>query len=933
MTTNRSKALGAVLLSFTSFAALWAVERSAHAQSAPPQAAATPEQTAAEARAASIRALAASAEALSALAKAAAASLPAPGAAPTAAQSDAAAAVAKAAIAAAPKAASALASSGAALLNASRGSVAAPAAAPAPAPVAAVSPPAAVAAAPAAAPAPAPVTAVSAPAPAAAPAAAPGPGAAASAPVAASPVAAAAPAAPTPPHWSTLPIVAPAAPQVAQKDWVRNPIDAFVLARIEAKGLKPSPEADRAAYIRRATLDVWGLLPSPEETAAFVNDASPDAYEKLADRLLASPHYGERQARRWLDLARYADSAGFQGDASRENYYRYRDYVIGAFNSDKPYDLFIKEQIAGDELFPGDQNAHIATGFLTGYPDNPNSRDLVERKFQITTDMVDTVGSSILGSTVGCARCHNHKTDKFTMKDYYSLQAFFANTSTTEDFPVAQKTQAEDNYLKALQKYADTVKEIQDRRATLLAPVKEAAFTYHKERYLTDSREAIFKPEKDWNPRDRWVNHRLVNKNVTNDDIIGGAYLRYVAEDKEAPGFGPEAKARWDEYQKLTVDLRKFDNQKPVRGSVTFTGVEELGHADAPPTFIFSGGNHERPTDEVQPAFPGNLTEQLPVITPTATSSGRRSALANWIASRENPLTSRVYANRVWSQYFSTGIVRTVNDFGKAGDRPTNQELLDYLADNFAQKGWSVKQLHRQILLSSTYRQSSDVRPEVAKADPENKLLAVFPRQRLEAEEIRDALLVASGKLEDRVGGPSVFPPVPSNLGAAPAAWTVSKNQKDWYRRSLYIFTRRSVPYPLLEAFNAPNTQQVHATREVTTTPLQALTLINDEQVFQLSQAIAGRVIHEAEADENAEFTRLFQILFSRNPDDYEKAALARFLDDHQKVLTRRILDGKFTLAEPIALKDDELSNPIRQAAFVDLVHTVVNSNDFVYRF
>jgi hypothetical protein len=874
MKTNRVKALGIVLLSFTSLTPLWAVEKSAFAQAAPPPAAAqTPEQAAAEARAASIKALAASAEALNALARALTA-LPAP--APVAQADSSASKPPKPAAAA-----SAPASGAAALLAASRGAPPAPAAAPA--------------------------SVAAAPAPAA---------------VAAAPVA---------PHWSNVPVVAPAAPQVVQKDWVRNPIDAFVLARIEAKGLKPSRESDRAAFIRRATLDVWGLIPSPEDVASFVNDKSPDAYEKLADRLLASPHYGERQARRWLDLARYADSAGFQGDATRENTYRYRDYVINAFNSDKPYDLFIKEQLAGDELFPGDQNAHIATGFLTGYPDNPNSRDLVQRKFQITTDMVDTVGSSILGSTIGCARCHNHKTDKFTMKDYYSLQAFFANTSTTEDFPV-QKGKAEEAYLKNLQKYLDSVKELQDRRAALLAPVKEEALKYHKERYLTDSREAVFKPEKDWNPLDRWVNHRLVNRNVTNDDIIGAAYLRYASEDKEAPGYGPEAKARWEEYQRLTTEFRKADNQKPAKGSVTFTAVEELGHADSPPTFIFAGGSHEKPTEEVQPAFPSALTDKAPFITPTATSSGRRSALANWIASRENPLTARVYANRVWSQYFSYGIVRTVSDFGKAGDRPTNPELLDYLADSFAGNGWSVKALHRQILLSNTYRQSSEYREEVAKADPDNKLLAVFPRQRLEAEEIRDALLVASGKLEDRVGGPSVFPPVPANLGAG-QAWQVSKDPKDWYRRSVYIFTRRSVPYPLLEAFNAPNTQQVHSTREVTTTPLQALALINDETVFQLTQAIAGRVIQEAGPDETAQFNRLFQILFSRDADDYEKAALSRFLDDHQKVITKRIFDGKFTLAQPIALKEDENPNPIRAAAFVDLVHTVVNSNDFVYRF
>ena len=256
-------------------------------------------------------------------------------------------------------------------------------------------------------------------------------------------------------------------PVVKQKEWVRTPIDAFVLSKLEAKGLKPSPDADRATFIRRATLDVWGVVPTPEEVAAFVNDKSPDAYEKLVDRLLASPRYGERQARRWLDLARYADSAGFQGDQTRPNVYRYRDYVINAFNSDKPYSRFLQEQIAGDELAPGDQEALTATGFLGLYPDNSNSRDLVQRKYQITTDMVDTLGTAILGTTVGCARCHNHKFDKLTQKDYFSLQAFFANTAIDEKIPVAVK--AMKRTFEAQQaKWEEAVKDIKAKQKALI---------------------------------------------------------------------------------------------------------------------------------------------------------------------------------------------------------------------------------------------------------------------------------------------------------------------------------------------------------------------------------------------------------------------------------------------------------------------------------
>src|SRR5205814_2330687 len=265
------------------------------------------------------------------------------------------------------------------------------------------------------------------------------------------------------------------------------PIDAFVLAQLEAKGLKPSPDADRAAYIRRATLDVWGLLPTPGVVQAFVNDRSPDAYEKLVDRLLASHHFGERQARRWLDLARYADSAGFQNDNTRPNNWRYRDYVIDAFNRDKPFDRFIREQLAGDELWPDSQEARIATGFLAGYPDNSNSRDLVQRKYQIATDMTDLVGETFLSATIGCARCHNHKSDKVSQKEYFQLQAFFANTSFDEKAPLADKGPYDIAYEKARAAYQEATKDIRAQQKAILDSVRDQGLQYHKERYRTDS--------------------------------------------------------------------------------------------------------------------------------------------------------------------------------------------------------------------------------------------------------------------------------------------------------------------------------------------------------------------------------------------------------------------------------------------------------------
>lgn len=743
------------------------------------------------------------------------------------------------------------------------------------------------------------------------------------------------------PTWAYQLVVAPAIPAVEQKKWVRTPIDAFVLAELEAKGLKPSADADRAVFIRRVTLDAWGVVPSPEDVKAFVNDRSPDAYEKLVDRLLASPRYGERQARRWLDLARYSDSAGFTNDETRPNAWRYRDYVIKAFNEDKPYNQFIKEQVAGDELWPNKDEALVATGFLRYYPDDSNSRDLVQRKYLTTTDMVDTLGAVVLAQSVDCARCHNHKTDKVSQKEYFQLQAFFANANADDSIPVKVKGDVEAKFEQDRAKYQAASQKAREALDDFAKPYLAAAEKYNKERFFEDTQASLFKSKAQWDAHDRWINQRYENNLYSDNGVAGraglvGGYLTYLYESAEDKGKKSEYKELSDRYKQLVENLRAFNKLRPASGSNTISAITELGHADAPPTHVRFTGIHDKYQEEVQPGVPAlfNPSNEKLDIQPMATSSGRRSALANWLTSQNNPLTARVYVNRIWEQYFGKGIVATVSDFGRAGDRPTHPELLNYLADNFVKGGWSIKKVHRQILLSSVYRQSSDYRPDAFKADPQNKLLAVFPRQRLEAEQIRDSLLAVSGKLEEKIGGPSVFPPIPAVLTAGGRnLWATSDDVKDHNRRSLYVFSRRSVPYPMLDVFDGASAQATHARRDVTTTPLQALTLINNDLVYQWSQNLAGRVIREAGSNEAAQLERLYQILYARSPDKLEKETLLSFLNRHEKVLKEQVTTGKLAVSIPAGLKEVPKTDPLRLAAFVDLAHTLVNTNEFTYRY
>ncbi|HEY8975794.1 MAG TPA: DUF1549 and DUF1553 domain-containing protein, partial [Burkholderiaceae bacterium] len=680
--------------------------------------------------------------------------------------------------------------------------------------------------------------------------------------------------------WAYTPVQKPAVPAVKQAAWVRTPLDAFVLAKLEAKGLTPSPDADRATFIRRATLDAWGLIPTPEDVKAFVNDKSPKAYEKLVDRLLASPHYGERQGRRWLDLTRYADSDGYNADGTRPNIWRYRDYVIASFNQDKPFNRFVQEQIAGDELWPDRNEALIATGFLRNFPDEINARDLNLKKQEVANDLTDTVSSVFLGTTLGCAQCHDHKFDKISQKEYYQFQAFFVNASWNDDVK-ALEGPAKAEWLARQARWEAATKDIRDQQDALLRPVIEKLESDRLSGFVPDTRASITKPEAERDAYDRWIYHR-------NLWTLSGRTRNALADLKKKDKDG------YAKYQALDEQLKAFDAIKP-KDPGNISTMSELGHSDAPRTYVLFKGIYDRRLDEVQPGFPSLLTDAKPQIVPTATSSGRRSAVANWLVSPDNPLTARVFVNRQWAQVFGNGIVESVSDFGKMGTKPTNPELLDYLSAEFVQDGWSVKKLQREILLSHTYRQSSSPRSDAEKVDPTNKLLWAFPRQRLEAEEIRDSLLEASGLLEDKLGGPAVFPPLPAGTQAPNRNfWITSDNPHDANRRSVYVFIRRNLPYPLLDTFDWANPQIVHNKRDVTTTAPQALALINSDLVYGWSKALAGRVIKEQpKASDSARIDRVYEILYSRKPDAFEKTRLLAFLKTQQELEARQLAGGK----------------------------------------
>jgi hypothetical protein len=723
--------------------------------------------------------------------------------------------------------------------------------------------------------------------------------------------------------WAFRHIVRPAVPKAAAAARVCNPIDAFLLAKLEAQGLHFAPGADKITLIRRATFDLIGLPPTPAEVDASLKDKRPNAYEKLIDRLLASPHYGERWARHWLDLARYAESEGFKSDETRPNAWRYRDYVIQSLNADKPYDQFLKEQIAGDELYPNRPDALVATGFCRHWADESNARDMMLRRQEILNDITDTVGASLLGLTVGCARCHDHKYDPISQKDYYRLQAFFAAIQPRDDIPLATTEQVA-QYTRQRQEWEQRTKTIREELAALEAPSYRRAYQEHFKKFPPEVQEAITTAPEKRTPL-QWILFRKTEPQLQ------------IPANEATAGMKPEVRQQWTELNRKLEGLKAL---KPAPLPVAI-GITDVA-AEAPRTYTLAVGVYNAPREEVQPGFlslvdsrPPRITPLRPIgslvplgeeLTPLA-STGRRSALANWIAAPDNPLTARVIVNRLWQVHFGEGIVATPSDFGNAGSGSTHPELLDWLATELIRRGWSLKQMHRLLMTSSAYRQAAAFDPVAARRDPDNHLLWRFRRRRLEGEVVRDAMLAVSGQLNAKMGGPSVFPALPAGVTTR-GGWKETAASGERNRRSIYVFVKRNLRYPLFEVFDMPDTHEPCGRRMVTTTAPQALTLLNSDLALDAAQHFAGRLLAEAANTPDAQIAMAYRLAFARPPDAEERRQARAFLQSQAQVLQQRLAQKQpMLLPAPLPAGVDSA----RAAALVDFCHALLNANEFVY--
>ncbi|MBM3811054.1 MAG: DUF1553 domain-containing protein [Acidimicrobiia bacterium] len=631
--------------------------------------------------------------------------------------------------------------------------------------------------------------------------------------------------------WSFHKPVRPKIPEVKNKGWVRQPVDAFILAAIERSGLQPAAGAGRRVFARRATFDLHGLPPAPEEVERFVKDTSADAYEKLIDRLLASPRYGERWGRYWLDLVRYADTSGFETDHFFTTAWRYRDYIIRSLNQDKPYDEFIKEQIAADEIWPMNLDLEGTLKLPKEKEENVNRRvgtslftigsfpieftyygDQFRAEWQ--ADAVDTVGAAFLGLTVACARCHDHKFDPISQRDYYRMTALFAG-SVEREIPLVSLFDVQTNSRNfPLLAHAQALKQMAARRGR---------------------------------GRGRAQAEQAENQEGE--------------EPPRQPGMDPERAAL---LQKLAEAYLRAPERYPT--------ANVLAHEEIiPDTHILVRGEFKNKGEKVEPGFLSALSTGPEIVEPKGVLivPRRRKALAEWLTSLDNPLVSRVMVNRIWQGHFGEGIVRSPNDFGRQGEPPTHPELLDWLAVEFTEQGWSIKKMHRMIMLSSAYRLSSLASGESLDKDPENRLLSRMNRRRLDGDAVRDSILAVAGTLNLRMGGVGVIPPLSAEeIQAArmPQLWPAHPDPAEHNRRSIYLQMKRSLTLPMLQIFDAPDTAASCPRRETSTVAPQALSLMNSE--FSGAQAghFAARVQKQAGEDPAAAVTAAWRIAFGREP-------------------------------------------------------------------
>jgi hypothetical protein len=655
---------------------------------------------------------------------------------------------------------------------------------------------------------------------------------------------------------------------VRNEAWIRNPIDRFILARLEKEGIAPSPEADRVTLIRRLSLDLVGLPPSIDEVDAFVADRAPNAYERLVDRLLASPHYGERWGRHWLDLARYADSNGFNIDAPR-SIWKYRDWVIEALNRNLPFDQFIIEQIAGDLLPQPTLDQQIATGFHRNTLKNEEGGiDLEQFRIESVVDRVNTTGAVFLGMTIGCAQCHDHKFDPISQRDYYQLLAFFNNADEPVlELPTSEQLEARSRNQSQI---AGIQRQLKDLDTTSAANQKawEKNLTFADLAKLPSGIRAILDiPE--------------VQRDTIQKRLLTRAYRQGDLARQFLAGLGHPLAVVTAAHVRagiVRIALEKQIEQLRKRDPAVLSTLVMRERKEPRATHVHLSGDFLRKGVRVYPDIPDVFQ---PIGLSRKSDSGpTRLDLARWLVDPRHPLTARVTVNRFWQHYFGLGLVETENDFGTQGTAPSHPDLLDWLAREFVAREWNIKAMHRLLVTSATYRQSSHRRPDLAGVDPRNRLLARQNRFRLEAEIVRDVALAASGLLSHRIGGPSVFPPQPDGV------FRLTQIQRKWqpdagpdrYRRGMYTYFWRSAPHPALTVFDTPESTTTCTRRNRSNTPLQALTLLNDQAFFEFAQGLAGRILRDGPATHAGRIQFAFQTCLARSPSRWEEERLLRLL-------------------------------------------------------
>ena len=716
-------------------------------------------------------------------------------------------------------------------------------------------------------------------------------------------------------HWAFRPPQRPAQPRISDQTLLGTPVDAFIVARLEDKGIQPFPPADRSTLLRRIYLNLIGLPPSPEEQRTFLEDKSPEAYEKVVEDLLSRPRYGERWARHWLDVVRYAETNGYERDGTKPSAWRYRDYVIDAFNRDKPFNRFLLEQLAGDEISGSNAETQIATTFLRlGTWDDEPAEPLRDRYDQLD-DVLGTTATAFLGLTLQCARCHDHEFEPFTQRDYYRMLAVFE--------PLKRPQNEEEILPTELDVFVGTEEELAAYSAATETADAEIVWLEGK---IEEVRKVILKrlfaAEAEASGIN-WLQHaETVLASQTAPDKRTEEQEKLVQEFNEKLNeqirqeAQPEDRSQLEGWEKRIEDIQAGRPRGPPRA---YLWREEGSRAG--PTYLLERGDPDSPGDQIQPGLPAILSpKSIEPPQPTRTSTGRRAWLAGWMTRPGNPLVARVIVNRLWQWHFGEGLVASENDFGVMGQPPSHPDLLDYLAEELVDSDWSIKHVQRLIVKSNTFQMSSIGNDQAAAIDPDNVLLWKWKPRRLEGEVIRDSMLAVSGQLNLEIGGPSVYPPLPQAVLEGlpnPESWGQSDEQQA-KRRSVYIFVKRSLAVPELELLDTPDSTSSCEQRVVSTTGPQALVFINGDFTREQARHLASRLEREVGDDVRAQVSRAFQLAFGRRAGVQELEAALQFLKKQ-----RHQIEGD---GAPLV----EGSNPDR-AALEAFCLVLLNTNEFFY--